>query len=92
MTVFILQNQHGLYLGKDGEWVCGADANALFRSPHHDVALNQLVEANSKDYALRAAVVSCEVDSRGRPVLQVEPQALEPAVNSEVEAELVTSH
>ena len=69
MTVFILQNQHGQYLNKEGDWVCGSDATTLFRSPHHDVALNQLVEANAKDYSLRAAVVTCELDSRGRPVL-----------------------
>ncbi|UTW44535.1 hypothetical protein KFE80_09015 [bacterium SCSIO 12696] len=75
MTVFILQNQHHQYLGKDGEWLDGCDANALFRSPHYDIALNQLVEANAKDYALRGVVVSCDVDSRGRPLLQQdEPQ------------------
>ncbi|MGS2723417.1 hypothetical protein ACVBEJ_06695 [Porticoccus sp. GXU_MW_L64] len=74
MTVFILQNQHGQYLNKEGEWIAGSDATALFRSPHHDVALNQLVEANAKDYSLRAAVVACELDSRGRPLLSATEQ------------------
>ena len=68
MAIFILQNQHGQFLSKDNEWVSGSDANTLFRSPHHDVALNHLIEINAKDYSLRAAVVACELDGKGRPV------------------------
>ena len=69
MAVFILQNQYGQFLNKECEWVSGSDANALFRSPHHDVALNHLIEVNAKDYSLRAAVITCELDSKGRPVV-----------------------
>ncbi|MDM3870438.1 hypothetical protein QSV34_03610 [Porticoccus sp. W117] len=93
MTVFILQNQHGQYLNKDGEWASGSEATALFRSPHHDVALNQLVEVNAKDYSLRGAVVTCELDSRGRPLLAPTDQqpTEETEATSDAEAELVTS-
>ena len=91
MTVFILQNQHGQYLGKDGEWLPAGDTTALFRSPHHDVALNQLVEVNSKDHSLRGVVVACSLDSKGRPVLQEPaeapaastPSVVEPCVQSQ---------
>jgi len=69
MTVFILQNQHQQYLEKSLEWDNGADANQLFKTPHKDVALNQLMELNSKDIELRATVISCELNSAGNPVL-----------------------
>lgn len=69
MTLFILQNQHNQFLNKDGEWSANGDANQLFNSVHYDVALNQLIELNAKDPALRGAVVACDQDSKGRPVL-----------------------
>ena len=69
MTAFVLQNQHGQFLSKENEWVSGGDANALFRSPHYDIALNQLIEINAKDHSLRGAVVTCELDGKGRPLI-----------------------
>ena len=69
MTVFILKNQQNQYLNKEKAWVSSGDASQLFRSPHYDTALNQLIELNAKDYTLRAAAVACELDSKGRPVL-----------------------
>ena len=54
MTIFILQNQHQQYLEKSLEWNNEADPNQLFKTPHKDVALNQLMELNSKDILLRA--------------------------------------
>ena len=97
MTVFILQNQHNQFLSKDNEWVNSGEAGALFRSSHYDVALNQLIEINSKDHSLRGAVVACELDSKGRPQINVEsadpaespdPVDLKPA-DRESEAESV---
>lgn len=69
MTVFILQNQHQQYLEKSLEWNNEANANQLFKTPHMDVALNQLMELNSKDIQLRVSVISCELNSAGNPVL-----------------------
>ena len=69
MTVYIIQSEAGKFLDKDLAWVTDADAGCLFRTPHKDVALNQLVEINTRDISLRARVVTCETDDRGRPDL-----------------------
>lgn len=69
MTVFILQNQHQHYLNKSLEWVSGCETTQLFKTPHRDVALNQLMELNAKDILLRANIVSCELDHSGNPTL-----------------------
>lgn len=72
MSLFIIQNSRGEFLEKNMEWSAGIDANALFKTPHKDVALNQLVELNSKDFTLRAQVIPCETDEKGRPRLAME--------------------
>ncbi len=66
MTLYILQNQRGEFLDKQLNWV-PAEAGNLFHSPHRDVALNQLIELNARDIRLRARVVACEADDKGRP-------------------------
>jgi len=73
MTAFILQNQHEQYLNKSLEWVNGCDAKQLFKSPHRDVALNQLMELNAKNVQLRATVITCELNTAGNPVLSMQP-------------------
>lgn len=73
MTAFILQDQHEQYLNKSLEWVHGCDANQLFKTPHRDVALNQLMELNAKDIQLRAQIISCELNTSGNPVLPPQP-------------------
>lgn len=71
-TIFLLQNQHKLLLNKHGEWCDGREANTLYRSVHHDEALNQMVEANSRDYTLRLKLLECETNDRGIPLLKDE--------------------
>ena len=68
-TTFLLQNQNKQLLTKGGEWGDGRDANALFRTPYKDEALNQMVEVNSKDYTLRIHILECEVSPRGVPLV-----------------------
>ncbi len=75
MKIFILQTQDQRTLNKDLEWSSEADRNAVFQTPHRDIAINQLIELNAKDISLRAAIVECEADSKGRPVLTVGQQA-----------------
>ena len=75
MKIYILQSEDGLYLNKELEWSAAADANSVFRSEYKDVVLNQLIELNAKDITLRANVVACEPDSRGRPVLVSQSEA-----------------
>ena len=75
MKIYILQTQDQRTLNKDLEWSSEADRNAVFQTPHRDIAINQLIELNAKDISLRAAIVECEADSKGRPVLTVGQQA-----------------
>ena len=75
MKIFILQTQDQRILNNDLEWRSEADRNAIFHTPHRDIAINQLIELNAKDITLRASVVECDADSRGRPVLTVGQQA-----------------
>ncbi|HLS97519.1 MAG: hypothetical protein WDA10_05220 [Porticoccaceae bacterium] len=68
-TLFIIQNSRGDFLDRQLNWVGADDSGALFHSPHRDVALNQLIELNARDIRLRAKVVPCAADDRGRPRL-----------------------
>lgn len=71
MTCFLLQNNRGEFLDKSLEWASGAKADEVFQTSHRDVALNQLVELTTRDFSLRARVINCELDDRGRPRLQL---------------------
>ncbi len=74
MTLYIIQNRRGEVLDKQLNWMqAGEDNRAAwanaFASPHWDVALNQLVELTTGNSELRATVVNCPTDDRGRPEL-----------------------
>ena len=77
--VFILQNQDGYFLSKQKEWVDGREANQLYRSPHHDEALNQMVEVNAKDYTQRIKIVDCVLNDKRQP--QLDPESLPPKLD-----------
>lgn len=66
---FILQNQDKLFFGKNKEWVDGYDANAVFKTPHKDEAVNQMFEITSKDYKQRVKVISCALDEKALPLI-----------------------
>jgi hypothetical protein len=67
MTLFIIQNHQGEFLDKQLNWAPPGDIGNLFHTPHRDVALNQLIELNARDVQLRAGVVTCSADEKGRP-------------------------
>lgn len=69
--LFVIRNQNQHYLGRHHEWLDGSHAPALFRTPHRDVAVNELFEANLKDVGLRGEIIACEADERGQPVVEV---------------------
>ena len=69
-SAFVIRNQLGQYLTRKGEWVSGRDTSVLFQQPWHDQALNQLIEINAKDIALRGQVLELELDDKGRPVVE----------------------
>ncbi len=68
MTSYLIKNGHSQFLTKEMEWVYDS-SSALFHTPHKDVALNQLTELNTKNIQLRAKVITCALDAKGRPIL-----------------------
>lgn len=70
--LFILQNQDNLFLGRQNNWLDGRDIAALYKTAHKDEAINQMVEASSKDYKQRIKVVSCSANEKGLPLIDPE--------------------
>jgi hypothetical protein len=70
-TIYVIRNQNQHYLGRNGEWVDGSHLPALFRTPHRDVALNELVEVNLRDLSLRGELLACEANDEGYPQVEV---------------------
>lgn len=70
MGVFVIRNADGYYLNRESLWSSAEPGSELFYSPHRDVALNQLLEVNAHDVLLRASVVECPADARGRPLIE----------------------
>lgn len=68
---YIVKNQNGLFASKQKEWVDGSEPKLLFRSPHKDEALNVVFEVSSKDIYVRAQVVSCQLDDKKHPIIEV---------------------
>lgn len=66
-SIFVIRNQHGLYLNKQHEWVEGREAASLYRTPHRDEAINTVFEASIRDISIRAEVVACRLDERNLP-------------------------
>ena len=60
------------FWARDLEWLDGTDASQIFNTEHRDIALNQLIELNAKDINLRAQIVECEADKKGRPIMLLE--------------------
>ncbi|MBQ0799049.1 MAG: hypothetical protein KBT63_07160 [Porticoccaceae bacterium] len=82
MTVFVIQDTDGRYLNREAQWNDAESTVAVFYSPHKDIALNQLLEVNAQDVLLRAQVVACPSNPKGRPVITVAA-----AVNNTASAE-----
>lgn len=67
--MYILHNQDGYFLTKSGDWSDGRELAPLFKTIHKDEAMNQLFEANSKDYNLRISILECEINSKKMPLI-----------------------
>lgn len=70
--LFILQNQDKLFLGRQNNWLDGRDLAALYKTAHKDEAINQMVEASSKDYKQRIKLLSCSANEKGLPLIDPE--------------------
>lgn len=68
---FVIRNQDGCYLSKSKEWVDGRDPVAVVNLPYYDQALNELIEANSKDIWIRGTILEVETNVKGRVQLEV---------------------
>jgi hypothetical protein len=84
--VFVVKNQHGLYLSKQQEWISGAERQALFRSQHRDEAINTVFEASSRDIYLRAETLACEVDAKNNPLVDVAQAATDAQAELQIDA------
>lgn len=80
--VFVIQNQHGHFFGKQKDWVDGRDRRLLYRTPHRDEAVNHVFEQSSKDIELRASVLECELDDNAQPQVEAGPPLLKEAEDS----------
>lgn len=85
-TVFVIRNQNGHYLGRHGEWLDGSHVPALFRTEHRDVAVNELVEVNLRDFDLRGEVVGFEGVEGDYPVVEVTNPIVDKTVSEAAEA------
>ena len=79
MKIYIIKSHDGRFLNKDLEWLDGSDANLVYNAPHRDVALN------AKDINLRAQIIECEADKKGRPVLLLEASAIQSSTPANVD-------
>ncbi len=81
-TIFVIRNQNGHYLGRNGEWLDGSHVPALYRTEHRDAAVNELVEVNLRDFDLRGEIIPVEAETGDYPVIEV----LNPIVTPAAEA------
>ena len=68
---FVIRNQDGYYLSKSKEWVDGRNPAVVVNLLHYDQALNELIEANSKDIWVRGSVLEVEANQKGRVQLEI---------------------
>ena len=102
MSVFIIINHQQQYLGKQAQWLDADDVSHFFRTPHYDIALNQLIESNARDIEQRLTLLECPLDEKGQPVISEasavrkktvlfdEPETL-PDVDADDESELAAT-
>jgi hypothetical protein len=76
--VFVVRNQLGQYASKHKEWLDGREAKLLFRSPHHDEAINLVFELSSKDIYVRATAISVDLGENKQPIVDVSAPPPEP--------------
>lgn len=80
---YVIRNQLGHYISKQREWVDGRDGKVLYRTAHHDEAINLVFELSAKDINLRAQTLRCELDDKLQPQVEVSQIALPMAINAD---------
>jgi hypothetical protein len=79
-TVFVIQNQQGQFLSRQKEWLGKTEINALYKTPHRDLAVNELFEISFRDTETRAQVVEAEASNKGLPLVADLPPLEFPSV------------
>jgi hypothetical protein len=72
-NVYVIQNQHSQFLSRQKEWLEKTEIQALFKTPHRDLAVNEWVELTAREPEARARVVSVETSSKGLPLVSALP-------------------
>ncbi len=74
MQSFLIKNQNGLFLDRNGEWVDCTQSSLIYHTKLRDEALNRMVEVNSQDFQLRLRIAVATVDAKGRLQIPEEEQ------------------
>lgn len=86
-AAFIIQNQHHFFLSKNGEWLDGREANALYKTIHKDEAINMKVEHSVRDPNLRLRIVDCSLNDKGLPIINSNeitlPDPIQPSMDAQ---------
>ena len=69
-SVYVIQHRDGRFLTKQHDWVGCDEPQAVFRTPHRDLALNELFELTARHPELRARVAEVQTNVRGLPELR----------------------
>ena len=67
--VFVICNQQGEFLGKQGQWLDESEPSAAWRSLHRDVALNHMIEINAREIDQRLVLLQCPLNEKDVPLL-----------------------
>lgn len=78
--VFVIQNQEGQFLSRQKEWADAREISTLFKTPHRDLAVNELFEVTSKNTAVRAKVVETDTSDKGLPLVAELPPLSFPSI------------
>ena len=68
---FILRNQDGHYWGRGKEWIDGSDPARVAQYKHRDEASNTVFELSSKDFGLRAEILTVRLKYGKLPKLEL---------------------
>ncbi len=80
---YVIREQGGLFLTKQGELTDGADPAVLFKSTLRDVALNSLIEFNARNIELRSEVLEVQTTNKGVPIVEVTASLPQPTETEE---------
>ena len=91
--IFVICNQHGQFLGKQSQWLDESEPSAVWRSPHRDVALNHMIEANARDIEQRLVLLQCPLNEKDIPLLgdAIPVRKSVPVTYDEPDPEVVTN-